>query len=222
MAAADERRGFEADVLMTACGQLSIPKRPTIDGLESFAGPVFHTAEWRHDVDLTGKRVAVIGTGCSAIQTVPAIQPTVEQLDIYQRSPGWTMPKMDFAYSERTKRLFERFPALQRLDRMAMFAFMDIGAAGMTSQRWLLAPFRAAGRQQIKKAIKDGELRAKSHPGRRGRLQADHAHRRVVSDARKAQRRADHRTHRTGHSDRHQIRRRRRAARRRDRARDRL
>ena len=67
--------------------------------------------------------MAVIGTGCSAIQVVPAIQPDVEQLDVYQRSPGWTFPKMDFAYSERAKRLFERFPLLQRLDRDAIFAF---------------------------------------------------------------------------------------------------
>ncbi len=155
---------FEADILLTACGQLSIPKQPTINGLDSFAGPAFHTAEWNHDVDLAGKRVAVIGTGCSAIQTVPAIQPVAEQIDVYQRSPGWTMPKMDFEYSERSKRLFERLPALQRLDRLATFAFMDIGAAAMTSQRWLLAPFRAAGRWQIKKAIHDNDLRAKVTP----------------------------------------------------------
>ena len=135
---------FEADILLTACGQLSIPKRAAIDGLDSFEGPVFHTAEWDHDVDLAGKSVAVIGTGCSAIQAVPAIQPEAGQIDVYQRSPGWTIPKMDFAYSERAKRMFERFPALQRLDRLATFAFMDVGAAAMTSQRWLLAPFRAA------------------------------------------------------------------------------
>ncbi len=155
---------FEADILLTACGQLSIPKAPAINGLDSFDGPVFHTAEWNHDVDLAGKRVAVIGTGCSAIQTVPAIQPVAGQIDVYQRSPGWTMPKMDFEYSERAKRLFERLPALQRLDRLATFAFMDIGAAAMTSQRWLLAPFRAAGRWQIKKAINDSDLRAKVTP----------------------------------------------------------
>jgi cation diffusion facilitator CzcD-associated flavoprotein CzcO len=155
---------YEADILLTACGQLSIPKAPTINGLDSFAGPVFHTAEWDHAVDLAGKRVAVIGTGCSAIQTVPAIQPVAAQIDVYQRSPGWTMPKMDFEYSERAKRLFERFPALQRLDRLATFAFMDIGAAAMTGQRWLLAPFRAAGRWQIKKAINDSDLRAKVTP----------------------------------------------------------
>jgi cation diffusion facilitator CzcD-associated flavoprotein CzcO len=155
---------FEADILLTACGQLSIAKKPKIDGLESFTGPVFHTAEWNHEIDLAGKRVAVIGTGCSAIQTVPAIQPTAGQVDVYQRSPGWTLPKMDFAYSERAKGLFERFPRLQRLDRLVTFAFMDIGAAAMTSQRWLLAPFRAAGRAQIKKAITDSDLRARVTP----------------------------------------------------------
>jgi cation diffusion facilitator CzcD-associated flavoprotein CzcO len=154
----------EADILITACGQLSVPKLPRIPGLESFAGPAFHTARWRHDVELAGKRVAVIGTGCSAIQTVPAIQPIVRQVDVYQRSPGWTLPKMDFAYSERAKRLFERFPILQQLDREAIFAFMELGAAALTSRRWLLPPFRALARRQINNAIKDPELRAKVTP----------------------------------------------------------
>jgi cation diffusion facilitator CzcD-associated flavoprotein CzcO len=154
----------EADILITACGQLSVPKMPTIPGLDSFAGPAFHTAQWRHDVSLDGKRVAVIGTGCSAIQAVPAIQPLVEHIDVYQRSPGWTIPKMDFAYSQRARRLFERFPALQRLDRAAIFAFMELGALGMTSQSWLLAPFRALGRRQIDSAIADPRLRAAVTP----------------------------------------------------------
>jgi len=154
----------EADILITACGQLSVPKMPPVPGLESFGGPAFHTSRWRHDVDLTGKRVAVLGTGCSAIQTVPAIQPIAGQVDVYQRSPGWTIPKMDFAYSERAKRLFERFPALQRLDRAAIFAFMELGALGMTSQRWLLGGFRAMARRQINKAIADPVLRAAVTP----------------------------------------------------------
>ncbi len=154
----------EAEVLITACGQLSVPKMPSLSGLESFEGPAFHTARWREDVDLVGKRVAVIGTGCSAIQTVPAIQPIVEQVDVYQRSPGWTIPKMDGPYSERAKRLFERFPLLQRLDRAAVFAFMELGAAAMTRHRWLLPPFRAVGRRQISKAIADPELRRKVTP----------------------------------------------------------
>jgi cation diffusion facilitator CzcD-associated flavoprotein CzcO len=154
----------EADVLITACGQLSVPKQPPLPGLERFEGPAFHTAHWRHDVELAGKRVAVVGTGCSAIQAVPAIQPQVAQLDVYQRSPGWTFPKMDFAYSERAQRAFARFPILQRLDRAAIFAFMELGAAAMTSRRWLLAPFRAAARRQITSAIDDPDLRRKVTP----------------------------------------------------------
>ncbi|HEV3002015.1 MAG TPA: NAD(P)/FAD-dependent oxidoreductase, partial [Solirubrobacteraceae bacterium] len=70
----------EADVLITACGQLSVPSIPPLPGLDSFAGPAFHTARWDHGVDLAGRRVAVVGTGCSAIQVVPAIQPKVARV----------------------------------------------------------------------------------------------------------------------------------------------
>jgi len=154
----------EFDVLIAACGQLSVPKFPPLDGLEKFAGPAFHTAEWRDDVELAGRRVAIVGTGCSAIQTGPAIAPLVAQLDIYQRSPGWTFPKMDFVYSERAKRAFERFPALQRLDRAANFAFHEFGALAMTREPLLLVPFRAIARRQIDKAISDPVLRAKVTP----------------------------------------------------------
>jgi len=162
----------EADVLITACGQLSVPKAPAIPGIDGFGGPVFHTAQWRHDVELAGKRVAVIGTGCSAIQAVPAIQPIVAQVDVYQRSPGWTIPKMDFPYRGPTQRLFERFPLAQRIDRMAILAFMELGVLAMTGRRRLFRPFRrallggfrAVGRRQIEKAIQDPELRAKVTP----------------------------------------------------------
>jgi cation diffusion facilitator CzcD-associated flavoprotein CzcO len=106
----------------------------------------------------------VIGTGCSAIQTVPAIQPLVAHVDVYQRSPGWTLPKMDFVYSERSKRLFERFPVLRRIDRAATFAFLETATAAMTSRKWLLPVFRAAARRQIDRAIKDPELRRKVTP----------------------------------------------------------
>jgi cation diffusion facilitator CzcD-associated flavoprotein CzcO len=154
----------EADVLLTACGQLSVPSTPAIPGLDEFDGPAFHTAEWRHDVDLAGKRVAVVGTGCSAIQVVPAIQPEVAQLDVYQRSPGWTLPKMDFEYSTRAHALFKRLPALRRLDRAAVFAFQEFAAAALTQQRWLLPILRAAARRQINSAISDPELRRKATP----------------------------------------------------------
>lgn len=170
----DEERGVwrletsagphEAQVLLTACGQLSVPKKPSIQGLESFSGPAFHTAEWRHDVDLTGKRVAVIGTGCSAIQAVPAIQPIVERLDVYQRSPGWTIPRMDYAYPGWAHTMFKRFPAVRRLDRALIFGLMELGAAAMTRHRWMLPAFRAVARRQITAAIDDPELRRKVMP----------------------------------------------------------
>jgi cation diffusion facilitator CzcD-associated flavoprotein CzcO len=170
----DEERGgwlletsagqHEADVLITACGQLSVPKVPPMAGLDDFEGPAFHTAEWRHDVDLAGKRVAVVGTGCSAIQVVPAIQPEVAQLDVYQRSPGWTFPKGDFEYSPRARALFNRLPTLRRLDRASVYAFQEFGAAAMTSKPWLLPILRAISKRQINSAISDPELRRKVTP----------------------------------------------------------
>jgi cation diffusion facilitator CzcD-associated flavoprotein CzcO len=154
----------EADVLLTACGQLSTPSVPPITGLESFDGPAFHTAEWRHDVELAGTKVAVVGTGCSAIQVVPAIQPLVDHLDVYQRSPGWTLPKMDSAYSPRAQRLFERFPAVQKADRKLIFGAMDVLAEGMTKRSWMLPPARRLAKRNIDKAISDPELRRKVTP----------------------------------------------------------
>ncbi len=148
-----------ADVLIAACGQLSTPKYPDIGGLDGFEGPAFHTAKWRHDVDLTDKRVAVIGSGCSAAQVVPAIQPRAAAVDVYQRSPGWTMPRMDYEYSDRAKRLFRRFPWLQRLDRKSVQAIMEFGAIAMTRRQWMLVPLKAMGRRRIRKAIQDPALR---------------------------------------------------------------
>jgi len=106
----------------------------------------------------------VVGTGCSAIQVVPAIQPVVAHVDVYQRSPGWTIPKMDFAYKERTLRLFERFPLLQRLDRAVIMGIQEFGAAAMTKYPRLQPVIRAIGRSQINRAIKNPELRRKVTP----------------------------------------------------------
>jgi cation diffusion facilitator CzcD-associated flavoprotein CzcO len=154
----------EADVLLTACGQLSVPKVPPVAGLESFDGPAFHTAEWDHDVDLAGKRVAVVGSGCSAIQVVPAIQPEVARLDVYQRSPGWTLPKGDREYSPLERAVYRRLPALRRLDRASIYAFQELAALAFTRHRWLLPIFRAIGRRRIDAAISDPELRRKVTP----------------------------------------------------------
>ena len=116
-------------------------------------------------MELAASRWRSSGPAGSAIQTVPAIQPDpVERVTVYQRSPGWTIRKMDDAYSPRAQRLFERFPAIQRLDRRAIFAFMDLGALAMTKHRWLMPPFRAVAKRNITKAIKDPELLRKVTP----------------------------------------------------------
>ena len=154
-------------------------------------GPAFHTAEWRHDVDLAGKRVAVVGTGCSAIQVVPAIQPEVAQLDVYQRSPGWTLPKMDFAYSRAgAAPSSSASRVLHRLDRASVFAFQESAPAAMTRQ-----PLAAAAVPRRRPPPdQHGDRRSRAAPQgdaeRRVRLQADHADRRLVPDPDRAQRRA--------------------------------
>ncbi len=136
----------EAEVLITACGQLSVPKMPSDAGPGELRRPRLpHRALARRR---RPRRQAGRGDrrpAAARSRSCPAIQPIVERVDVYQRSPGWTMPKMDSPYSERAKRLFERFPLLQRLDRAAIFASMEIGAAAMTNRRWLLPPFRAIG-----------------------------------------------------------------------------
>jgi cation diffusion facilitator CzcD-associated flavoprotein CzcO len=154
----------EADVVIAGCGQLSVPKYPAIPGLDDFEGPSFHTARWRHDVELAGKSVAVVGTGCSSIQVVASIQPEVAELHVYQRSPGWTLPKLDHAYGRVARLLFERAPALQRLDRALTLAFFEAGTAGLTGRRWILPAFRALARFQIRRQIDDPELREKVTP----------------------------------------------------------
>ena len=154
----------EADILIAACGQLSTPSVPAIPGLDHFNGPSFHSARWQHDVPLDDRRVAVIGSGCSAIQIVPAVQPTASHVDVYQRSPGWTLPKLDASYGRRARSAFRRMPILQRIDRAANFYFMETGALALTSRPWLRPALRAVGLRQITKAIKDPELLRKVIP----------------------------------------------------------
>jgi len=103
--------------LLNATGGLTQPREPEIEGLASFAGRKMHTARWEHDYELRGKRVAVIGTGASAVQIVPSIAPLVERLHVFQRTPIWVLPKPDRAVPEWAKTLFELAPPTQRAVR---------------------------------------------------------------------------------------------------------
>ncbi len=117
-AAGDEH---EARVLVSAVGMFHTPAVPAIDGLDDFAGTSFHSARWDHSHDLTGRRVAVIGTGASAIQVVPAVAPDTEHVDLYQRTPAWILPRKDEAFSDEQKQRFAEDPAGARALRQELY-----------------------------------------------------------------------------------------------------
>jgi cation diffusion facilitator CzcD-associated flavoprotein CzcO len=152
------------DVLVTACGQLTRPSTPHVDGLDDFEGQVFHSAEWDHDHDLTGRNVAVIGTGASAIQFVPEIAPLVAKLDIYQRSAPWVIPRFNRAYPEWERRVFERFPLRVKAARAGLFAGFETGTYGFTGQHWVLKPFAKVADAYRERELPDPELRARCTP----------------------------------------------------------
>jgi len=110
---------FTADTVVSAVGALCEPSLPDIKGINDFEGEIFHSARWNHDADLTGKRVAVIGTGASSIQIVPAIASKVATLDVYQRTAPWLLPRMDRPYLLPERLAFKHIPAVQRLSRAA-------------------------------------------------------------------------------------------------------
>jgi cation diffusion facilitator CzcD-associated flavoprotein CzcO len=118
--------------LVAATGQLSLPADPTLPGLESFNGKAFHSARWDHDYDLRGRRVAVIGTGASAIQFVPQIAAQVAQLHVLQRSAPYVLPKPDRPYTPLEKYLYRHFPAMLVASRSRQYAYHEARVLPMT------------------------------------------------------------------------------------------
>jgi cation diffusion facilitator CzcD-associated flavoprotein CzcO len=154
----------EADLLTAANGPLSRPALPAIEGLDRFEGKLFHSARWDHDYALEGKRVAVIGTGASAIQFVPQIQPRVAQLAVFQRSAPWIMPRRDRAIDARRRWVYRHVPLAQRLARAAIYWQLESRALGfVVDQRLLNAPMKFA-RNYLAHKVKDPALRAKLAP----------------------------------------------------------
>lgn len=154
----------QAKSVVLAVGALNIPAYPAIDGLDNFKGKVMHTAEWDADYDLDGKRVAVIGTGASAIQVVPNIQPKVRELKLFQRTAPWVMPKRDGWISARWRKRYERFPFLQKLHRIIQYWMFESVAPVMIKNNWMTRAAERLGRRYIGRMIKDPVLRAKITP----------------------------------------------------------
>ncbi|MEO6605127.1 MAG: NAD(P)/FAD-dependent oxidoreductase, partial [Aeromicrobium sp.] len=123
---------YETRVLISGIGGLHIPNIPKLKGAETFAGPHFHSAQWQHDVDLTGKKVAVIGTGASAIQFLPQIAPEVGQLDVYQRSAPWVVPKHNHEIKGRKKALISKLPGGTRFYRNSRYWLNEATQLGFT------------------------------------------------------------------------------------------
>jgi cation diffusion facilitator CzcD-associated flavoprotein CzcO len=155
---------YIADFVVSGSGGLSKPAYPDIQGKESFKGPAFHSAQWDHTVSLKGKRVAVIGSGASAIQLVPAIVDEVTHIDYYQRTPSWVLPKPDREVTSVEKSLFKAIPALQNLYRGAIYAAMEARAVGFVVDPRIMSLAQKFAEGFIKKEIKDPELRKKVTP----------------------------------------------------------
>jgi cation diffusion facilitator CzcD-associated flavoprotein CzcO len=161
------RRGptVSARFVVSCVGGLVDPKLPDIKGLASFGGELFHTARWKHDYDLAGRRVAVIGTGASAVQVVPSIAPEVEQLYVFQRTPGWVMPRKDAAYSARARRLFARYPMLLKVSRVAKYLRSELrGPMVILDSERLSRIGERMSLRHLEQQVRDPELRAKLTP----------------------------------------------------------
>ncbi|GAB2883169.1 NAD(P)/FAD-dependent oxidoreductase [Myroides odoratimimus subsp. xuanwuensis] len=155
---------LEADVLVPAVGQLSRPVVPELPGRESFAGPAFHSAEWDHGVDLRGKRVAVLGTGASAIQFVPGIVDDVAAMTVFQRSAPYVVPKPDRAYTALHHRAFARWPRSQRFGRQLTWVLSERLNAALTTGNPIAKAMEIAWRTQLRLQVRDADLRARLVP----------------------------------------------------------
>lgn len=152
-----------ADHVVVATGGLSVPNIPEIPGMDRFAGKWFHSSRWDHETDLTGKRVAVIGTGASAAQFIPALQATVAHLTVFQRTPAWVLPRHDRQLGTRHRWLLSAAPSLQRLQRLGIYLKRERLLLGFRHPA-LQRPAELLARKHLASQVKDPELRAKLLP----------------------------------------------------------
>jgi cation diffusion facilitator CzcD-associated flavoprotein CzcO len=155
---------YEADALILATGQLDQPARPTIEGADTFAGHSFHSAEWDHDYPLAGKRVAVIGTGASAVQFVPEIAPKVKRLSVFQRTGNWFMPRKNRRYPAAVKALFTLVPGLQAFRRRFIFEYGESLTLAIRHPDTIGRLSGALSAAFMRAQLEDPELRAKAWP----------------------------------------------------------
>ena len=155
---------FRSRVLVSGMGALHVPRYPDLKGLARFKGPAFHSTTWNHEVDLDGKNVAVIGTGASAIQFVPQIAPRVGKLSLFQRTPPWIVPRLDFAISEKWRRRFRSIPVTRRALRQFLFWRQEFRVFGFLGNQTFRKMVEAIALRHLARNIEDPKMRAALTP----------------------------------------------------------
>jgi cation diffusion facilitator CzcD-associated flavoprotein CzcO len=159
-----EGTSYEADALILATGQLHQPSRPAIEGADTFAGHSFHSCEWDHDYSLAGKRVAVIGTGASAVQLVPEIAPVVNSLTVFQRTGNWFLPRENHPYPDALKEAVRRIPGLQTLRRRFVFQYTEALTMAIRHPRTLGRVAAARSTAFMRSQLKDPDVLRRAWP----------------------------------------------------------
>ncbi|PTQ89013.1 flavin-containing monooxygenase [Agitococcus lubricus] len=156
---------IHARILISGCGQLNRPAYPKLKGIDRFQGQIFHSARWNHDIDLNQKRIAVIGTGASAIQFVPEVAKKAKSLVLFQRSAPYVIPKPDRAYSRLEQAVYAKLPALQQLSRAVMYGQHEARALAFTSlNKVAMKPYSWQFLRYLRQQVPNPELRAKLTP----------------------------------------------------------
>ncbi|MFJ1967040.1 flavin-containing monooxygenase [Streptomyces sp. NPDC087903] len=154
---------YSAAVLVLATGPWHVPRRLEVPGIEKFDGPVFHTAEWDHSVDLSGRRVTVVGAGASAVQIVPAIEAQAAAVDLFQRTPQWVLPKPDLPVPGALNRVVDWVPGARSVLRAGQYTLQEgLGYAFRHPQAARL--LEAGARAHLRLAVRDGQLRRQLTP----------------------------------------------------------
>ena len=158
------RKQFQARTVILASGPLPDHKLPDIRGLDTYQGHKIHSARWDHDYDFSGKRVAVIGTGASAVQIVPELVKEAAFVKVFQRTPGWVMPRLDGNTPAAAKTLFAKVPAVQELARQALFWSHEITATALVWDTPLTGLVARLGKAHLRRQVKDPWLRRQLTP----------------------------------------------------------
>ena len=145
--------------VVLATGPLNEPAIPELPGLDSFTGPSFHSSHWRHDVDLKGKRVAVVGTGASAVQFVPEIAADASHVTVFQRTPAWVLPRWDEPYGAVKRWAYRHVPLLQRLSRWRVYWFNEFVGMGFMGSAAIQRMLKRLSNHHLRKQVPDAEMR---------------------------------------------------------------